>query len=231
MKRKLVSSRSTNGTQWTFPEKSACNISIKIGETYSGVEYKKKRRLPSSRSLTSLWRRSPSALRSLSIFRERAAASFSPVLLTAHPIFPNFRENGKSKNNRDFSRFQLIDTCCSLGRGNRPPLLFDSQLLCIPHTLFNTWPTTQDIRNSNRRKVRLLFGSLVTAKIRNYLVVIRFVFFVHHAWRAHTIWFSWFHPSTSTRRRSIHFYSKLPWESSGKLGHNRTCRACTVPRR
>lgn len=42
--------------------------------------------LPSSRSLTSLAVRSPSARRSLSIFLDRSAASFSPVVLTAQPI-------------------------------------------------------------------------------------------------------------------------------------------------
>lgn len=46
----------------------------------------KREHLPSSRSLTSLAARSPSARRSLSIFFDRSAASFSPVVLTAQPI-------------------------------------------------------------------------------------------------------------------------------------------------
>ena len=42
--------------------------------------------LPSNKSLTSLAALSPSARRSLSIFLDLSAASFSIVVLTAHPI-------------------------------------------------------------------------------------------------------------------------------------------------
>lgn len=101
--------------------------------TQQQVKWEKK--LPSSRSLTSLAARSPSALKSLSIFLDLSAASFSPVVLTAHPIFSKMCQPTR------FLYISRLMTLVALGRGNRPLLkrpflsqLLYSQLYCIPNT-------------------------------------------------------------------------------------------------
>lgn len=94
--------------------------------------------LPSSRSLTSLAARSPSARRSLSIFLDRSAASFSPVVLTAQPI-PRPRRWQSSQYVVVTVMMMMVDDD---GNRRRGPVVVDRSLthtdLATPCDVFHT---------------------------------------------------------------------------------------------